>query len=251
MTDGGKSTASKPHPGTPNFVKKRFYRDVAVAEADGGFGICLDGKPVRTPGRAMLAVPARALAEAIAEEWRAQGEFIDPISMPLTRFANTAIDGVAPRIGEVRADAAKYAGTDLVCYRAERPAALAERQAAAWDPVLAAAGMRLGTSFQVTAGVMPAVQASEALDRVRHWFEKQDAFALAALHVITTITCSALLAIAHAEGDLDIGTVWQNALVDEDYQMELWGRDGEAMAVRERRWRDIEAAARFLDLSRA
>lgn len=236
--------------GAPNFMRKRFYSEVRWVETPPGFSIQLDGRAVRTPGRSELVLPTRALAEAIADEWRGQDAFIDPTRMPLTRFANTTIDGVIPRLEDVRADAAKYAGTDLLCYRADGPTALVERQERAWNPVLASVNTQLGASFTIIRGIMPIPQPNETMDRVTAWFSGQDAFALAALHVITTITGSAILAIAFAMGDLDIETVWRHALLDEDYQMELWGRDDEAMKVRERRWLDLEAAARFFKLSR-
>lgn len=248
MTDKTEPSAGKA--GTPNFMRQRFYSDVRRVETPSGFVIQLDGRSVRTPGRSELVLPTGVLAEAIADEWRAHDTFIDPTRMPLTRFGNTTIDGVIPRIAEVRADAAKYAGTDLLCYRADGPAALVERQERAWDPVLLGVEAGLGASFTIVRGIMPIPQPTETLDRVAAWFSEQDAFAVTALHVMTTITGSAVLAIAFAKGDLDIEVVWRLALVDEDYQMELWGRDDEAMKVRERRWLDIEAAARFLSLSR-
>ncbi|MFM1815841.1 MAG: hypothetical protein RLZ98_2536 [Pseudomonadota bacterium] len=235
---------------TPNFVRKRFYSDVGVEQTAEGFALKLDGRAVRTPAKAALVLPTKPLAEAVADEWRAQSEFVNPATMPLTRLANSTIDGVVARLDEVRSDAARYAGSDLLCYRAEGPAALVELQAEAWDPVIASVEARIGARFIVTSGIMPATQPAETLEKVAAWFRAGDAFAIAPLHVITTISGSCILAIAHAEGLIDIETLWRHALVDEDYQMRLWGRDDEALRVREQRWGELEAAARFMALSR-
>lgn len=235
--------------GTPNFIHKRFYTGVSVEPGEGGFGVELDRRKVRTPGKAPLVVPTVKLADAVAEEWRNQGAFIDPVTMPLTRLVNTAIDGVAGRLAEVSGDAARYACSDLLCYRSESPQALVARQAAAWDPVIAKVEAVLGVEFVTTQGIMPAVQRPEVGERVARWFAERDAFAVAALHVITTISGSCILAIAHAEGHVDIATVWALSLIDEDYQMETWGRDEEALRARANRWREIEAASRLLALA--
>ena len=194
-------------PGEPaRGLPKRFYTSVSVeAKGPGDYHIRLDGRAVRTPAKAELAVPTEALAQAIAEEWRAQGTHIDPSSMPLTRLANSAIDGVTRREAEVRADIAKYAGSDLLCYRAEGPEALQRRQAEVWDPILRWAEQELGARFAIGTGLMPVAQPDAAKAAVARALEDYDGFALAALHVITTLTGSVLLALALARGTPDRG----------------------------------------------
>jgi chaperone required for assembly of F1-ATPase len=212
------------------------------------FRVLLDGKPIRTPAKAELAVPTEPLAQAIAEEWRAQGTHIDPSSMPLTRLANSAIDGVARREAEVRADIAKYAGSDLLCYRAEGPEVLQRRQAEVWDPILRWAEQDLGARFTINTGLMPVAQPDAATAAVARALEDYEGFALAALHVITTLTGSVLLALALARGRLTAEQAWAAAHVDEDWQISQWGEDAEAKARRERRWADMQAASRMLGL---
>ena len=178
----------------------------------------------------------------------AQGTHIDPSSMPLTRLANSAIDGVTQREAEVRADIAKYAGSDLLCYRAEGPEALQRRQAEVWDPILRWAEQELGARFAISTGLMPVAQPDAAKAAVARALEAYDGFALAALHVITTLTGSVLLALAHARGRLSAEEAWAAAHVDEDWQISKWGEDAEAKARRERRWAEMQAASRMLGL---
>jgi chaperone required for assembly of F1-ATPase len=227
---------------------KRFYRYVSVEGAEPAFLVLLDGRPIRTPGRRELAVPSRALAEALAAEWEAQGERIDPAAMPLTRLVNSAIDGVRGREAEVRADIAKYGASDLLCYRADGPAELVRRQADAWDPVLAWAREALGTRLVLGQGIVPVIQPQTAIAAVGRALQELDAFALAGHHVITTLTGSALLALAHARGRLTAETAWAAAHVDEDWQISQWGDDAEAKARRQRRRADMLAASRLLAL---
>jgi chaperone required for assembly of F1-ATPase len=227
---------------------KRLYRAVSVDGATPAFRVLLDGKPVRTPARRQLALPARPLAEAIAAEWQAQVEHIDPGTMPLTRLANAALDGVAGREAEVRADIAKYAASDLLCYRAEGPEELVRRQAEAWDPVLAWARAALGADLVVGHGIAPVAQSSAAGAAVEQALAGLDAFALAAHHVMTTLAGSALLALAHAGGRLTAEEAWAAAHVDEDWQIGQWGEDAEAKARRQRRWTEMQAASRLLAL---
>ena len=237
--------------GAADGISGRFYAHAGVerdAARPDAFAVLLDGRGVRTPKKGRLAVPSRALAEAIAAEWNGQGERIDPRSMPLTRLANTVIDGVVGREVEVRADVGKYAGSDLVCYRAEAPAALAARQARAWDEVLAWARRDLGACLGLAAGVMPVSQPREALDAVAKVLAQLDPYRLAALHVMTTLTGSVLLALAVVKGRLDAADAWARAHIDEDWQIERWGEDAEAAARRRERWREMEAAARLLAL---
>ena len=233
----------------PRGLPKRFYTSVSVEDkGPGTYCIRLDGRPVRTPAKQELAVPSAALAQAIAEEWQAQGAHIDPSSMPLTRLANSAIDGVARREAEVRADIAKYAGSDLLCYRAEGPEGLQQRQREAWDPVLHWAEQDLGARFARGGGLMPVTQPDAAKAAVVRALETYAGFALAALHVMTTLTGSVLLALAHARGRLTAEEAWAAAHVDEDWQISKWGEDAEAKARRERRWTDMQAASRMLGL---
>lgn len=230
---------------------KRFYKLVTIDEGvapGAAFRVLLDGKPMRTPAKAVLAVPTRALAEAIAAEWEAQREHIDPTGMPLTKLANSTLDGVRGREAEVRAEIVKYAGSDLVCYRATEPEGLAARQAELWDPVLAWSRDALGARFVVAQGLMPVAQPETACASIAGVLEGVDAFALAALSVMTTLMGSALLALAHARGMLTAEAAWAAAHVDEDWQIAKWGEDAEATARRQRRWAEMQAASRLLAL---
>ncbi|HJZ44288.1 MAG TPA: ATP12 family protein [Hyphomicrobiaceae bacterium] len=212
------------------------------------FRILLDGKPARTPAKAELAVPTRALAEAIAAEWQAQGERIDAATMPLTRLANSAIDGVAARLSKVRADIVAFAANDLLCYRADGPGPLVQQQGQQWDPILAWSRDVLGAGFEVATGLMPVAQPEQACAAVAAALEGLDAFRLVALHVMTTLMGSALLALAQARGVLTAEAAWAAAHVDEDWQIGRWGEDADAAARRARRWAEMEAASRLLAL---
>ena len=234
-------------------LPRRFYTEVAIGQVDEGFGVLLDGKPVRTPAKAYLAVPTAALAESLAAEWRAQGDIIEPDGMPMTRLANSAIDGVSAAIEPTAAEIAKYAETDLVCYRADTPVALVESQSAAWDPVLAFARQDLGARFICAEGVMYVAQPATALAAVRRAVDDVVAggagvFRLAALSIVTNITGSVLLALAFARDVMPVEAVWTAAHVDEDYQMRVWGADHEALNRRERRRRDLDTAAKVYRL---
>ncbi len=229
-------------------LPKRFYKDVSVGDAERGFAVLLDGRPVRTPAKAPLVLPTRALADAIAAEWAAQGEQINPAAMPLSKLAITAIDGVAKNIADVAADIVKFAGSDLLCYRAETPVALADLQAQAWDPVLRWAQDELGARFRLGAGVMPVEQSPAALEKIAAAIEPFDAMPLTSLHVMTTLLGSALLALAHAKGEISADVAWAAAHVDEDWQISQWGVDVEAAERRAKRLREMQAASRFLEL---
>jgi chaperone required for assembly of F1-ATPase len=229
-------------------LSERFYKDVAIKDEAGGAALQLDGKPVRTPGKALLALPTRALAEAVAAEWRAQQERIDPLTMPLTKLANSAIDGVEGHEQAVIDDILKYAGSDLLCYRAEGPKALFASQSKHWDPVLAWARSTLDAPLALAEGVVHVGQPKPSLDRIRGALKGLDAFRLAALHVMTTLTGSALLALAVAKGKLTPEQAWQAAHVDEDFQISQWGEDAEAARRRANRRRDFDASARLLKL---
>jgi len=227
---------------------RRFYTRVEVAAAEGsGFAVRLDGRPVRTPGKRPLVAPTRAVAEFVAAEWAAQGETIEPMSMPATRLANSAIDGVADTLAATRAAIADYAAADLVCYRAEAPQALVARQAAAYDPVLAWARDALGARFVTTVGLAHVAQPAPARVAARAAVEAYaDPFAVAALHVMTSLAGSLLLALMTAKGVLSAEAAWRAAHVDEDFQIGRWGEDEEAQRRRAARWRDFAAAAKVL-----
>jgi chaperone required for assembly of F1-ATPase len=225
---------------------KRFYEAVTVTEDPGGFGIALDRRPLRTPARAPLLLPSRALAEAIAEEWAAQGKHVVPASMVLTRLANTALDRVAGREREVAAEIVAYAGCDLLCYRAEAPVRLVERQTAAWDPPLAWAAKRLGSHFVCQTCLAHQPQPPAVLATLRREVEGQGPFRLAALHTITTLTGSAILGFAVLDGHLSPDAAWSAAHIDEDWQIEQWGSDGEAQARRAARAHEFDCAVRLL-----
>jgi chaperone required for assembly of F1-ATPase len=231
-------------------LPRRFYKVAGTERTPEGFALVLDGRPARTPARHPVRLPTEAFAEAIAAEWAAQGAEIDPATMPLTRLANSAIDGVASRRDEVIADMAAFAASDLVCYRADGPAGLVSRQTAAWDPVLAWARERLGIDLKVATGVMPVAQPADLVPRVAEALQPHGDFALAALHVMTTLMGSVLLALAHGEGRLGLEAAWAAAHVDEDWQISQWGEDAEAAARRARRFAEMATASRLLDLLR-
>jgi len=227
---------------------RRFYKRVELVDAEGGgFALRLDGRGARTPGKRPLVAPTRAVAELIAAEWAAQGETIEPMSMPATRLANSAIDGVADALAETRAEIARYAAADLVCYRAEAPAALVALQAEAYDPVLAWAREKLGACFVATVGVAHVAQPETALAAAWAAVEAYaEPFAVAALHVMTSLAGSLLLTLMTAEGALSPEAAWRAAHVDEDFQIGRWGEDDEAKRRRAARWRDFAAAAKVL-----
>jgi chaperone required for assembly of F1-ATPase len=230
---------------------RRFFKAVEVGGADGLHALKLDGRRARTPGRNPVAAQSRALMLEVAAEWERQNEIIDPTDMPLTRLLNSAIDGVVHTMAETRADILGYAGSDLICYRAEEPDTLVARQARALDPVLRWAAESLGARLNVTTGVMHVAQPPEALAAISVALDAyEDPVAVAALSVMTTLTGSALLALAVARGFLSAEAAWQAADVDEEFQAERWGADAEAVARREARWREFQAAAVAVALSR-
>jgi len=231
-------------------LRKRFYTRAAAGEGGAeGFPVTLDDKPVRTPLRRLLATPTPALAEAIAAEWNAQEKEIDPGRMPLTRLANAVIDAVADAPGPVAEEVEKYLGSDLVCYRADKPTGLIEMQAQAWDPVLAWAHEALGARFVQVEGIIHAAQPSEAIAAARGAIPA-DPWRLGAVSSITTLTSSALLALALMHGRLDVEAAWAAAHVDEDWQMAQWGRDDVALERRAYRQAELEAAVKVLDALR-
>ena len=228
-------------------LKPRFYKSAGVADAPEGFAIVLDGRPVRTPARRTLAAPTRPLGEALAAEWDAQADVIDPAKMPLTRLANTIIDGVAAATREVSAEIEKYLGSDLVCYRAEGPDRLVVRQAHRWDPILAFARDELGARFAITYGVRFVTQSAEAIAAARRAIPV-DPWRLGAVHAVMTLTGSSLIALAFARDAVTLDEAWAAAHVDEDWNMELWGRDELALERRAARLAEMQAAGQVLAL---
>ncbi|TFI58387.1 ATPase [Sphingomonas parva] len=227
---------------------KRFYKQAAAVPAVGGVAILLDGRAVKTPARAPLAVPTEELAEAIAGEWNGQGEEIDPRAMPLTGLANAAIDRVAPDPAAFAAGLAAYGETDLLCYRADTPQPLVTRQAEQWEPLLGWARRRYDVDFQVATGIIHRPQPSETVERLAHAVSSRDPFRLAALSPLVTISGSLVIALALAEGEIGLDRAWAAASLDEAWQAEQWGEDALAAAALEARRKDFEAAYRFLTL---
>jgi chaperone required for assembly of F1-ATPase len=231
-------------------LPKRFYKEAGVEERNSRFFLTLDGRTAKTPNRQDLAVPTRGLADALAEEWGAQEAEIDPSTMPITRIVNSAIDGVAPRQAEVVDDLVRYAGSDLTYYRAGEPERLAQAQDVAWSPVLDWARETHGARFNLAEGVVHVAQPEEAVMAVRRAIERIDSpFAIAALHVMTTLTGSVLIALAHASRAIDEEQAWAAAHVDETYQEGLWGEDYEAMERRKRRRAEFRAASQVYRLA--
>lgn len=228
-------------------LPQRFYEHASVGPHDGGFVVLLDGRAVKTPARNPLAVPHRDVAAAMAAEWEAQSGAIDPASMPLTRLVNSAIDRVAGETATaVRDDIVKHAGGDLLFYRAERPQSLIDAEDRQWSPILAATEKALGVRFMLAEGIVHVEQDRKALDAVARALAPYDALSLAALHSMTTLTGSALIALGVARGELSAEAAWEAAHVDEDWQMSQWGRDEPALEARANRWREMQAAALVL-----
>jgi chaperone required for assembly of F1-ATPase len=227
---------------------KRFYKAAAVSAAGKDFQILLDGREVKTPARNTLAVSSERLAQAIAAEWESQGEKVDPRSMPFTGLANAAIDRVAPDPKAFARSLAAFGETDLLCYRAEGPAALAARQAEVWDPLLAWARRRFDVDFETVGGVMHRPQPEMTLRQLRHAVECRSAFELAGLSPLVTISGSLVIALALAEGAVDLDSAWAASSLDEAWQFEQWGEDLEAAAVLEARQREFAAGYDFLEL---
>ena len=229
---------------------KRFYQQTGIVPTASGYGVALDGKPIKTPAKQSLVIPNAALAGAIAAEWEAQLGEIRPAQMPLTRLASTAIDRVAPQREEIVRQIADYAGTDLVCYRAVHPPALAMRQHAAWQPLADWAALRYDAPLEIAAGVIPKSQPQASLRAFAVAVAEQNDFALAALHLVTGACGSLVISLALIEGRLDAAEAYAISQLDESFQIEAWG-EGEEQAERRRALAtDIAAAARFISLLR-
>ncbi|OJY69626.1 MAG: ATPase [Sphingobium sp. 66-54] len=228
---------------------KRFWTAAeAVAEED-GWAIQLDGRAVRTPVRAPLAVPGEALARAIAAEWAAQGEEIDPRTMPMTGFANATIDRVLPASGEFRGQIAAYAESDLLCYRAAEPKGLVAAQGAAWDPLLDWARTRHAVTFTLTAGVLPVDQPARTLAALRGAVEAIDPWLLAGAATLTQIGGSLVATLALLDGAADAEALWAAVTLEERWQAEQWGEDAEAAARLAARYADFRNAAQYCTLA--
>jgi chaperone required for assembly of F1-ATPase len=228
-------------------LPKRFYKSVAVTDQ---LGIALDGRNVKTPLKALLVLPNRALAEAVAAEWEAQIEVINPHAMPLTKLANTAIDRAAAEKSKITAEILEFAGSDMVCYRAENPEGLVLRQTAHWDPIIAWARSELKASFATVSTITHKRQSDEALQALETHIAALDQFSFVAIHNLTTLSGSALLATMIAAGKISVDAAWLAANVDEDWQIATWGKDTEAMIRREGRLSEFLACAKFLNLAR-
>ena len=227
---------------------KRFWKEVAVVDEDGGWGIALDGRPVRTPQRAPLAVASSALAEAIAAEWRDVGETIDPAHMPMTGLSNAAIDLATPDLAAFSAPIAAYAESDLLCYRDARDAVLQAEQAAAWNPLLSWAEMRYGIEFVLTQGVLPVDQPDATIAALQDAVFTQDSWRTTALTPLVTIGGSLIAGLALVDRAFDADALWDAVSLDDLYQERRWGADSEAQKARAAHKRDWDNAARFLSL---
>jgi chaperone required for assembly of F1-ATPase len=227
---------------------KRFWQGVAVARADGGWTIELDGRPVRTPARAALVVPNRALADAVAAEWTSVEADIDPRAMPLTGLANAAIDRVAPERETFAAGIARYAEADLACYRSDWPPELVERQAACWDPLLAWARQRYDVDFATTSALIHVPQPPATVQRLGHAVAALDPFRLVALLPLVTVGGSLIAGLAVLEKAIAPPAAWQAVSIDDRWQLEQWGSDSEAQLALDNRQRDFRAAAHFVEL---
>lgn len=228
---------------------KRFWKDVSVRAAGGGFQVFLDARPVRTPAKAALTLPNVAMADAIAAEWRAVGEVVDPRIMPVTRGANAALDKVATQFDEVAGLIAAYGGSDLLCYRANGPQELVEAQAAAWDPMLAWAERTHGAPLRVTQGISPVPQPDQSLQNLARPVLACTPFQLTALHDLVSLTGSLVLGLAATTDEFDAAALWRLSRFDEDWQARLWGDDEESSAIAERKREDFLQARHFWKLS--
>lgn len=230
---------------------KRFYAEAGVVEVGAGFGVALDGRPVKTPKRKPLALPSRALAEAVAAEWQAQEHEIDPARMPLTQLANTVLDGVAETAPAVVESFCAFAAADLLCYRAAWPESLAAAQARAWQPLLDWAEADLGARLRVTHGVVAVEQPEASLAAVRAAAAACDPWRLAALHALAGVYGSAVLALAVLAGRIDPAEGFAASRIDEAHQAARWGEDAEAARRAAALAAEVEAAARFAALAAA
>lgn len=231
-------------------AQKRFWKQASTVEAEGGFSVALDGKPIRTPGKLPFAVPTQPLADTIAAEWDAQGERLDVDALPMTRLSYSALEGIPPHREKFVMEIAAYGGSDLLCYRAAHPDGLIARQAERWDPMIDWARDRYDAPLILTQGVMPVAQPAPSLDRMAQAVEGHDDFELTALFDLVSISGSLVLGLAVSDGRLDAEEAFSLSRLDEDWQIEQWGEDNEAAAAAERKRQSFTVAARYLGLVR-
>lgn len=228
-----------------DWAPKRFWTNVEVVATDGGFTVKLDGRNVRTPGKVLLTVPTEAMAKEIAGEWEAQTERVDPRTMPWTRSANSAIDKLSVQRPEVEDHLIGYAGTDLVCYRADGPRGLVDRQAEGWDPILEFVQSTYQVRLNTTSGVMPVTQSADSMAMLRNVMTGMSDFAITGFHDIVTLSGSYLIAVAVVHDKVDPEAAWALSRIDEEWQIEQWGRDEEADAQAEIKREAFLHAVRF------
>ena len=234
---------------TAGWKAKRFWKDVSVSETEGGYAVMLDARRVMTPGKIPLTLPSRTMAEAVAAEWAAQDDEIAPLTMPVTRAANSAIERVAPQRAEVAAMLAAYAETDLLCHSAAAPTEMPARQAAAWDPLIAWAAQTLAAPLTVTTGVLPAAQPAASLAGLARHVAALGPFQLTGLHDLVTISGSLILGLATTAGRLTPEAAWDISRIDEDWQIAQWGHDDEAAQMAAHKRSDFLRAAAFWAMS--
>ena len=227
------------------WAAKRFWKKAEAVEVDGGWSVRLDGRPVKTPGKTDMVVPTKALAQAMASEWDAQEDTIDPLTMLVTRACNSAIEKVTPRRDEVAAMLADYGGSDLLCYRAEHPTELVVRQSHAWDPLLDWAADRFDARLTVTSGVLPVAQKPETLSALSAPVQAMEPFELTAFHEFVTLSGSLIIGLAQFERAFPTDHLWTISRIDEDWQAEKWGEDEEATAASNARREGFLQAATF------
>ncbi|RYE09928.1 MAG: ATPase [Hyphomicrobiales bacterium] len=230
-------------------LPKRFYKDAAVVSLEGGFGVGLDGRVPKTPGQKQVLVPLQPIAVAMAAEWAAQGEFIDPETMPLVRLVNSAVEAGEETMPALRAEIVKYAGNDLLLYRADTPDSLVKRQEAHWDGALVKLARQFEVSFQPTMGILHQPQPAATLSKVGELLADEPLLPLTAMNAVMSITGSGLLALALRHGLLDAEAVWAAAHVDEDHNIELWGEVEEITTRRGKRRKEFDAAVRLLEMT--
>ncbi len=230
-------------------LPRRFYKEAGFKKMSNGYAILLDARPIKTPLKAELRLPAESLAKAIVKEWQTQQDVIDPRCMPLTRLANTAIDRVLGYEREIVDEIIHYARSDLLCYRAGTPAGLVDKQSVAWDPLLAWAEQELRAKMSISEGIVHVSQPDDAIANVRDAVAALDHFALTSLHNMTTLTGSCLIALAVGQGQINAVDAWNAAHIDEDWQIGQWGEDVEAEERRKRRWAEFQASHSFMVLA--
>lgn len=229
---------------------KRFYKQAGSAGVEGGHGVLLDGRPVRTPARAQLVVPSAALAAAVAEEWQAQGETVEPRTMPLMRLVATALDRVAAERERVEADLVAFGASDLLCYRTDSPAELGQRQTALWQPPLDWAARTLDAPLVVTTGLVAVAQPEAAVSALARHLGRLPALELMVVHAVTVATGSLVLGLALHAGEIDAGAAFEAGLVDELYNLEVWGEDPGGRARLDALREELAQAERLLLLLR-